>query len=273
MVALGMVTLGMVTLGMVLGADSVHCALQAELARVEYWGTLGEWIERESIPVREHLARVGRTLSNAQPAVLNSTLPLEVPLESFLAALAADSAAEPAPVPAAGFVGAAGNLRGSALGGAGTNAGGVSGTAAALARHRAATSASTRADTLTDSDTPSLDTPGSRTRTPGVRTWLPGQQVRQQVGISDRGAGALAAAQAAAAVTGSPLQVAGVAASAQAAAAEGQLNGAGSGVYVDFVGVCSPSIGTLLVQDLLIGCDYWPLLFLLIDCSDLRADA
>ena len=57
--------------------------MQSDLARVEYWGTLGEWIERADGPAEEHLAKVSRTVRDAQPAIPRSAR-LDGPLESLL---------------------------------------------------------------------------------------------------------------------------------------------------------------------------------------------
>lgn len=61
----------------------VSVRMQSDLARVEYWGTLGEWIEREDGPAEGHLARVSRTVRDAQPAIPRSAR-LDGPLEGFL---------------------------------------------------------------------------------------------------------------------------------------------------------------------------------------------
>jgi hypothetical protein len=44
------------------------CHAQAEFARVECWGTLGEWIERDGATAAAHLDRVAHVVSGAPPS-------------------------------------------------------------------------------------------------------------------------------------------------------------------------------------------------------------
>jgi hypothetical protein len=44
-------------------------SVQAHLARVEYWGSVAEWIERDNLEAEKHLERVSYVLLGARPAV------------------------------------------------------------------------------------------------------------------------------------------------------------------------------------------------------------
>ena len=70
--------------------------LQSDLARVEYWGSVGQWIEREDADTQAHLARVAYTLRGAAPAVPGTMLPGSL-LQSALAWLADAFVAKPRP--------------------------------------------------------------------------------------------------------------------------------------------------------------------------------
>eukprot|EP00892_Ulva_mutabilis_P002663 jgi/Ulvmu1/12398/UM009_0045.1 len=71
-------------------------AVESDLARVEYWGTLGEWIERADGPAEEHLAKVSRTVRDAQPAIPRYAR-LDGPLEGLLELLTNSLVERPRP--------------------------------------------------------------------------------------------------------------------------------------------------------------------------------
>lgn len=62
--------------------------MQASLSRVEYWGSVAQWIEREGLQADEHLARVSYTLLDARPAIPDAALS-PAPAPSFAAGAAA----------------------------------------------------------------------------------------------------------------------------------------------------------------------------------------
>ena len=73
--------------------------MQDSLARVEYWGSVAQWIERGCARAEDHLARVSHTLRGARPAAPGPPdPPFEVPdgppwapqrvMDAFVAALA-----------------------------------------------------------------------------------------------------------------------------------------------------------------------------------------